>query len=116
MILGIHHFALIASSLSSVEFYEKLGFKEIKRIERKDDLVVLMEGHAICIEIFVDARHPARPLPEPLGLRHIALEVENIEKTVEKLGLDASPIGNDWVGRRFCFVADPDGNRLELRE
>ena len=31
MILGIHHFSIIASSEESVKFYEKLGLKDLAR-------------------------------------------------------------------------------------
>ncbi len=33
MIQGVHHFAVIVSSLDTLEFYEKLGFREFLRKE-----------------------------------------------------------------------------------
>ena len=116
MIQGIHHFAIIVSSLTALEFYEKLGFREFLRKERRYDTVVLLYGHGIQIEMFVDANHPPRGTPEPLGVRHIALRVDKIEDTVEQLGLEAGDILTDWTGIRFCFVVDPDGNAVELHE
>lgn len=116
MITGIHHFSLIVSSEDSVAFYEKLGFKEYRRIERKYDTVVLMNGHGIGLEVFIDPSHPPRSNPEPLGLRHLALRCDDIEKTVEELGAEAGPIMDDWIGEKFCFIADPDGNTVELHE
>ena len=104
MITGIHHFAVIVSSESSVAWYEKLGFKEFLRKERKNDTVVLMYGHGIQIEMFVDPSHEARSNPEPLGPRHLALRVDNIEKTVEELDLEIRPVMNDWTGIRFNIV------------
>lgn len=117
MITGIHHFAIIASSETSVDFYKKLGFEETYRRERKYDTVVLLDGHGMRIEIFVDPNHPERAAnPESMGLRHLALKVEKIEDTVEELGLEIGPIMDDWVGVRFAFTADPDGLPIELHE
>ena len=45
MITGVHHAAIIVSSLQSLHFYETLGFKEVLRKERKHDTVVLMDGY-----------------------------------------------------------------------
>ena len=117
MINGFHHFAIISSSERSVEFYKKLGFVEGFRRERPYDTVVLLEGFGIKIEIFVDPRHPERATaPENLGLRHIALKVDNLESTLEALGLSPDRILSDWVGERFCYVQDPDGLPVELHE
>ena len=117
MITGIHHVSIIASSEESIRFYSKFGFKEHKRIERKYDTVVLLYAHGIGLEIFIDPTHPPRAVkPENLGLRQLSLRVDKIEDTIEELGLEAGPIMNDWVGVRFCFVADPDGLPVQLHE
>ena len=117
MIKGIHHFAIIAGSEESVRFYTKLGFRETYRKERKYDTVVLLNGYGMQIEMFIDPNHPKRATnPENMGLRHLALKVEKIEETVEKLGLEIGPIMNDWNGVRFAFTADPDGEPIELHE
>ena len=42
--------------------------------------------------------------------------MDNIEKTIKDLSLEAGQIMNDWVGTRFCFIADPDGLPIELHE
>ena len=116
MIEGFHHFAVISSSEESIAFYEKLGFNVFLRKERPNDTVVLLNGHGIQIEVFVDAKHAPRSKPEPLGLRHIALKVDNIEKTIQELGLELGSVKNDWIGNRYTFIADPDENALELHE
>lgn len=117
MIQNVHHFAIISSSEVSVDYYKKLGFREIHRKQRNYDTVVLLEGYGVQIEMFVDSNHPRRATkPENIGLRHLALQVDSIEKTVEELGLDIGPVMNDWVGVRFCYITDPDGLPIELRE
>ena len=116
MIQGVHHFAIIVSTEASIRFYEVLGFKEFFRKERSYDTIVLLYGHGIQIEAFVDSNHSPRSNPEPLGMRHLAMRVYNIEQTAEKLGLVIGPIRKDWLGIRFAFTSDPDGNVVELHE
>ena len=116
MITGVHHVAFIVSSEDCIRFYEKLGFSVIFRKTRSYDSVALMEGYEIQIEMFIDPKHPAKGDVEPLGIRHIALKVDNIEKTVEEMKLDFGAISSDWVGVRYCNITDPDGNVIELHE
>lgn len=117
MLQGIHHVAMIVSSEKSVDFYKRLGFAESLRVERKYDTVVLLAGFGTELELFVDANHPAREVdPERIGLRHIALRVDNIEKMAEELDVEIGPIMQDWRGIRFAFMHDPDGLPIELHE
>ena len=118
MITAVHHMALIVGSEYDLEFYKLLGRKV-----RKNDTVVLMDGHEIQLEVFVDPKHPQRPDPEPVGLRHFALKVSGtLEEEIERLrneskeALEFSSINKDWTGTRFCFVKDYEGMLIELRE
>ncbi len=89
MVSGVHHIAIIASSEASVEFYSKLGFKEIFRKARAYDTVVLMEGYGIKLEIFVDSNHPnIETNPERLGLRHLSLKVDSCEEMNKNINAD----------------------------
>ena len=115
MIVSLDHIALIVSSEESLAFYEKLGFRESKRIERLYDTVVFMECGFVVLEIFIDPNHPERvSYPEAKGLRHIAFTVDDLEKIVE--ALDCEEIRTDWFGTRFTFTKDPDGQPIELKE
>lgn len=117
MIRGIHHVAIIASSEASVSFYAKLGFRETFRKERHYDTVVLMEGHGMQLELFIDPNHPDRAVqPENKGLRHFALQVDSIEKTQKELGLAIGTVMHDWQNIPFVFITDPDGLPIELHE
>jgi len=116
MIQGIHHLALIVRDGECVTFYRKIGFEVFKRIERKYDTIFLLRGYGIQLELFVDQNHPSRSNPEPLGLRHLAFYVDDIEKTLQMLGLGTVSISYDWVGEKYCFIADPDGNTIEFHE
>ncbi|MCR4947463.1 MAG: VOC family protein [Lachnospiraceae bacterium] len=115
MIQGLHHIAVIVSSEKTVDFYKNLGFAEIFRKERSYDIVVLLNGYDIELELFVDPSHDI-PENEPLGLRHFALKVDNIESTVSSLGFEDVHIGTDWIGRKYCYITDPDGFKVELHE
>ena len=111
--VGLDHIALIVSKEENLSFYEKLGFREVKRIERSYDTVVFMEDNKVIIEVFIDPNHPARVSnPEALGLRHIAFVVEDLSK----VGVQREEIRTDWFGRRFTFTKDPDGQPIELKE
>ena len=126
--MTVHHIALIVSSESSLQFYRLLGFQETFRKVRKDDTVVLMDGHGIQLEIFIDPRHPQHPsgMNEPIGLRHFALMVDGrLEDEIERLksvfscagfDIEFGTIMEDWTGVRFCFMKDFDGVNIELRE
>ncbi len=122
MISGFHHVAIIASSEASIKFYELLGFEETFRKKREYDTIVLMKGCGIELEVFVDLRHPARAdNPENLGLRHMAFVIAgSLEACITELknkGIaDIGPVMTDWVGKRFCFINDPDGIPVEIRE
>ncbi len=115
MISGVHHFAVIASSEASVEFYNKLGFNEIYRKVRIYDTVVLMEGYGIKLEVFVDPNHPKRETnPERLGLRHLSLKVDSCEEMSREY--KCGPINRDWIGENYCYTEDPDGLVIEFHE
>lgn len=116
MIQNIHHIAMIVSSEETVGFYKHLGFQETFRKTRSYDTIVLLNGHGFELEIFVDSNHPTKDMPEPLGLRHLALKVDKIESTAEELQIDVGEIMLDWIGERYCFITDPDGNSVELHE
>ena len=113
--MGLHHIAIICSSEDSIDFYKRLGFKETFRRTRSYDSVVLMEGQDTRLEIFIDPNHPRRAMdPEALGVRHIAIKVDNMEKA--RRDFDCGPVLTDWLGEKYCMTADPDGLPIELHE
>ena len=124
MIGGLHHIAIILSSEEELWFYELLGFRKTFRKKRENDTVVLMDGHGMQLEFFIDWRHPLHAdHDEPFGLRHFALKIDGkIEDELERLRkgtdkpLEIGPILRDWSGHRFCFIRDPNGLCIELNE
>ena len=84
-------------------------------MDRGYDIIVMMEGPCL-LEIYIDPTHPARVnRPEALGLRHLALRVEDLRKTVSELGLETEPI-RESGGKCFTYLKDPDGLPIELHE
>jgi len=122
----IHHVAIICSDYArSKQFYtEVLGFaieQEVYRAERQSyKLDLSLNGH-YTIELFSFPQPPARPSrPEAAGLRHIAFEVDNLEAALEYLrpkNVAFEPVRLDeYTGKRFTFIFDPDQLPIELYE
>lgn len=111
--MELDHIALIVSKEENLAFYEKLGFKEEKRIERGYDTVVFLSCGDIVLEVFVDPNHPQHNTkPEALGLRHLCFVVDDLSK----VDVECEEIRTDWFGRRFTFCRDYDGQPIELKE
>ncbi|MCQ2010035.1 MAG: VOC family protein [Sporolactobacillus sp.] len=123
---GIHHCAIICSNYErSKHFYvDLLGLSVINEIYREDrnsyklDLAI---GNGNCgqIELFSFTNPPQRSThPEACGLRHLALSVDDLEKTVTELNdkeIETEPIRVDPItGKKFTFFRDPDDLPLEL--
>ena len=122
----IHHVAIICSDYEkSKHFYmQVLGLRivrEVYRAERQSYKLDLAVGDNYQIELFSFPDPPARPSrPEARGLRHLAFEVDNLEENIRHLtthGIETEPVRVDeWTGKRFTFLADPDGLPVELYE
>lgn len=126
LLKNIHHIAIICSDYErSKRFYtEVLGLdiiRETWRAERRSwKLDLALNGHYI-IELFSFPDPPARPSrPEACGLRHLAFAVDNLEEVIVHLlchQVEAEPVRTDeMTGKRFTFIADPDGLPIEFYE
>jgi len=124
--MKIHHIAIICSDYEvSKKFYtEILGLniiREIYREERQSYKLDLAIGNHYIIELFSFPKPPERPShPEACGLRHLAFSVENISKKWRELtekGLHCEEIRIDeFTGKEFFFIQDPDQLPLEFYE
>lgn len=122
----VHHIAIICKDYAvSKKFYtEVLGFaieQEIYRKERNSYKLDLSLNGKYVIELFSFPHPPARPSrPEATGLRHIAFEVDDVAATIaalKKHHVMAEPIRIDeFTGKRFTFIADPDDLPIEFYE
>lgn len=126
MINKVHHIAIICSDYEvSKRFYtEILELKiitEIYREERKSFKLDLALNGDYIIELFSFPNPPKRPTrPEAAGLRHLAFEVSDLNKMIESLenhDIEVEPVRIDEItGKRFTFIADPDGLPIEFCE
>jgi glyoxylase I family protein len=125
-LLKVHHIAVICSDYErSKDFYVRiLGLTPVREVYREErdsyKLDLEVNGH-YQIELFSFPNPPARPsYPEAAGLRHLAFEVEDIDRSVSDLQehqLNVEPIRVDpLTNKRFTFFADPDGLPIELYE
>jgi glyoxylase I family protein len=121
----VHHIALICSEKErALQFYvQGLGFEIVRSHVRPEhhDEIVMLQGHGVVLEMFVDATHPPRVTgPEALGLRHLAFLVDDVEAVAAHMrdcGFAPEPLRTDsFDGRKMTFVKDPDGLPIELHE
>ena len=122
----IHHIAIISSDYEmSIKFYtEILGFKivrEIYRTERESYKLDLEVNGFYAIELFSFPNPPQRnSRPEATGLRHLAFEVDDIEKTIQYLDsknvVSETIRVDEFTGKRFTFINDPDNLPIEFYE
>ena len=123
---SVHHIAIICADYEvSKRFYtEVLGLevlREVYREERDSYKLDLTLNGLYVIELFSfpdPAKRPSRP--EAAGLRHLAFQVDNLDEVVLELQgskVEVEPIRVDeFTGKRFTFIADPDGLPLEFYE
>jgi len=125
-LIRTHHVAVICSDYErSKRFYTAvLGLAivaETYRASRNSHKLDLRLPDGVQIELFSFPNPPKRPsYPEACGLRHLALEVDDVRAYVAYLqthGVISEPIRVDeFTGRKFTFFADPDGLPIELYE
>jgi glyoxylase I family protein len=126
MLNSIHHTAIICSDYKkSKQFYtDVLGLTIIREVYREKrqsyKLDLALNGNYI-IELFSFPNPPKRPsYPEACGLRHLAFEVNDLEKIIHHLkqnNVEAEPIRIDeFTQKRFTFITDPDGLPIEFYE
>ena len=122
----IHHIAIICTNYEVSKYFytEILGFhilSENFRKERQSYKLDLAINGVYCIELFSFPTPPHRlTRPEAAGLRHLAIEVEDMESSLQHLashGILFEAIRTDeFTGKRYAFFEDPDKLPLELYE
>lgn len=144
MMPAIDHVGLIVADLDrAVEFWcGRLGLRLLNRVtETGQDIASLVGEDSVEVEIadldtgdgriieliryIRPAGRPIRPGSSIAGRSHIALRVDDLVAALERInGSQAQQIsrhpvllhdpGGPWDGVACCYIADPDGNIVEL--
>ena len=123
MALSLVHTCLrVRDETASVGFYELLGFEVRGRLnfESAYNVYLGLPGAGDTLELTVNVGR-GEPYDLGEGFNHIAITVDDLDGLLAKLagrGIEPekppyAPGGREDVGR-ICFVADPDGYRIEL--
>ena len=107
----------------SVDFYEKLGFEELRRMPIGDEATNIFMGlpdDGARLELTFNHGR-TEPYEIGTGYGHIAVTVDDLDGTLERLStLGIEPEKPPYTvregGSRLCFVRDPDDYRIELIE
>lgn len=126
MLSKVHHIAIICRdyNVSKAFYTDILGLtviREVYREERRSYKLDLALNGEYIIELFSFPDPPERPSrPEAAGLRHLAFQVDDLDLVVETLkqkAVESEPIRIDeFTGKRFTFIADPDRLPIEFYE
>ncbi len=126
MIVGFDHIGITVKDLvKSTGFYTKvLDFEEGKKFEYPERglIIQFLNAGGVQLELFGHSGEVSEAEKKPLqaGVAHIALEVENLNETYEKLKARGIKFEREprvaMMGQKIVFLTDPDGNRLELVE
>ena len=122
----LHTMSRITDPAKSRAFYEALG------LEFRRDMDIVRDGQKEATNYFFgvpgeDAEleltfnHDGRTYDLGTGYGHIALAVDDLDRTLAQLaGQGIEPEREPYRvregGSRLCFVQDPDGYRIELIE
>lgn len=126
MLTKVHHISIICSDYEkSKRFYiDVLGLEIIREIYREERASYKLDLALNCdyiIELFSFPNPPSRPSrPEATGLRHLAFEVDDLDRIVahlQKNQIEMEAIRTDeFTNKRFLFIADPDQLPIEFYE
>jgi len=109
-------------------FYSRyLGFRRARVYAPGPDQVVVIRRGEMCLEIFPSKGDtPGPPAsgagPEYPGWRHIAFLVDDLDAKLREMGADARitlgplDMGEFVPGMRVAWLADPEGNIVELNQ
>jgi lactoylglutathione lyase len=118
----VHTCVRVLDPDKSVSFYEALGFERRGKLQFQTAYNIYMglPGDGDTLELTVN-HDRTEPYDLGEGYTHLAITVDDLDALLADLatkGIDPekppyAPGGREDVGR-ICFVADPDGYRVEL--
>jgi glyoxylase I family protein len=127
---AFHHVAISVSNLTeTMDFYAKLGFREVKTWHDESRLVFIVHLalNDYILEVFWYSDHRPAPLESAaleddlriVGVKHFALQVSDIQQalvTLREHGYadSSTSISLGRTGIYYFFIKDPSGNWLEF--
>jgi glyoxylase I family protein len=126
--MAVHHMGLVCRDpIATERFYTRyFGFRRarVADLGNGDQIVFLKSGH-FYLELFKATKESPAPAaegpgPEYPGWRHLAFMVDDIDAMLANLGAEvritAGPMSFDAFieGWRAVWIADPDGNIVEI--
>jgi glyoxylase I family protein len=124
-----HHVGFVCKDpLAMEKWYEKyFGFRRARVAAPGPDQVVFLKRDDCYLEVFKATESSPAPLPkgagpEYPGWRHLAFKVDDIDALLKQMGDDAKvTLGptdfHDFIpGWRTVWVADPEGNIIEISQ
>jgi len=123
---NLGHIAVRVKDLQrSLDFYGKCGFKEMTRLlddKGRPWIVYLRINDEQYLELFPEGEGDWAPTGKGVGIFHICLTVDDLdaaEARLAKNGVALSRPRNPGRGidhNRGMWIADPDGNQIEIME
>ena len=120
MIRSIEHIAIVATDSNALArwYCDVLGFEMILENEESRTYFVRLQGGGILEFLPSNDRSPADCAADDAGIRHIALAVDDFDsarRMLEDRGAAfVGPYRETPAGTRFNFLADPEGNLLQI--
>ncbi|MDD5091011.1 MAG: VOC family protein [Candidatus Wallbacteria bacterium] len=123
------HMGLNCNDISLIEsFYcNFFGFRRERVLKIDESEIVIISSGGFSLELFQS--DGKEPLPCPINdgythqsWRHICFMVDNLDAVIAELGdqvritLGPLDMGAVKPGMRICWVADPEGNIIELNQ
>jgi len=126
---AFHHMGLTKNDPIRVEeFYTKhFGFKRARVFQPGPEQIVMLKSGSTYLELFKATEDSQVPPIEGAGSRypgwrHICFAVEDLDAKLREMGENAKitrepkDLSNFVSGMRACWIADPEGNIIELNE
>jgi glyoxylase I family protein len=124
---ALQHIAFGCRDMKASEqfFIKHFGFRRVRTFNKgtQDEFVMLRLGGA-CLELFQagNDQQPSKTSEQAPGFRHLAFEVDNLDRAVARLNADGIKTGDIIdcsgivAGMKVCFFDDLDGNKLEMMQ
>ena len=141
MLKGIHHINIVVTDLEKTrDFFYLFGFTVIHEKRLKGEWLDTVTGLKDIQASYISLGHKNSPIalellqyhhpegntdpyisaPNQIGFRHLAMEVDDLEKETQRLinkGVKFfSGIRTNPYGKKMCYFTGPDGILLELLE